>query len=63
MTVIKKLAIGSLFVVALLAGYGLYGYYGSVDIGDRLVTIIIEQGDRFSDVLNEEWEDTQVHYL
>jgi UPF0755 protein len=50
---IKKLALGLLFVVALFAGYGLYGYYGSVDIGTRLVTIIIEPGDRFSDVADE----------
>ncbi len=40
-------------VVAAIAGYFFYQYYGPVDLGDRVVQVIIKPGDTFAAVVDQ----------
>ncbi|HUV31780.1 MAG TPA: endolytic transglycosylase MltG [Acidobacteriota bacterium] len=50
MSVVKRGLLVILILLVAAAGYVLYAYYGTVDLGDRTVSIVIEPGDDFTEV-------------
>ena len=61
MSTTKKLVFVLLAVLMLICTYLLYGYFGTVDLGERTVSIIIGEGENFTGVAKSLLDEGVVH--